>query len=118
MIKSILPLALAFLASQLAAQSQKELIRSFPISTTHLQIDIPNAQIDTLYWDKNYVRFHSKIQSQVPQATLDHLTLNGSFNYTTQVHQDKTIITLSKQPQLAYQLQITVYLPQSLKSTI
>jgi hypothetical protein len=118
MIKSISPLALAFLALNLAAQSQKELIRSFITTTTHVRIDIPNAQLDTLYWDKNYVRFHSKIRSQVPQATLDHLALNGAFNYTTQVSLDKTIITLSKQPQLAYQLQITVYLPQSLKSTI
>lgn len=59
MIKSILPLALAFLALGLAAQSQKELLLTLP-NAKSIEVKIPNAQLDTLYWEKPYPLDHNQ----------------------------------------------------------
>ena len=59
MIKSISPLALAFLALGLAAQSQKELLLTLP-NAKSIEVKIPNAQLDTLYWEKPYPLDHNQ----------------------------------------------------------
>ena len=112
MIKYILPLALTFLALSLVAQSQKELLLSIP-NAKSLEIKIPNAQLDTLYWEKPYPQIRTKITAQCSQTLLDNLVRAGVFQYTLTQEPTKTTVTLSKQPQLLYKIQLTLHLPKT-----
>jgi hypothetical protein len=112
MIKSILPLALTFLALGLAAQSQKELLLTLP-NAKSIEVKIPNAQLDTLYWEKPYPKITTKITAQCSQPTLDNLTRAGVFQYTLTPSNAATIVTLQRQPQLVYQLKVTLHLPKT-----
>jgi hypothetical protein len=117
MIKSILPLITTLLTSSLVAQSQKELVLTIP-NAQSLEIMIPNAQLDTIYWEKPYPKIHTKITAQCSQALLDNLVRAGVFQYTLTQEPTKTTVTQQRQPQLVYQLKITLHLPQTTKTAM
>lgn len=117
MIKYILPLITTLLASSLVAQSQKELVLTIP-SAQSLEIMIPNAQLDTIYWEKPYPKIHTKITAQCSQSLLDNLVRAGVFQYTLTHTDTKTTLTQQRQPQLLYKIQLTLHLPQTTKTAM
>lgn len=113
MIKTLtLTLTLALSWTSLAAQSQKELSLTLPLAQS-LEIQIPNVQCDTLYWEKPYPKIHTKIQAQCSQATLDNLIRAGVFQYTLTQTGTHTTVTLQRLPQLLYKIHLTLHLPKT-----
>ena len=105
----------------LFGQSEKTLIKTFPLNTTEIMFDF-DCEKSISVWDNDYVKIELTINSNMPQTTLESLLKTSRYNLESKVENGIQVIDLPKLNQLKIgnallveKLKIKVWIPDQSK---
>ena len=105
----------------LFGQSEKTLIKTFPLNTTEIMFDF-DCEKSISVWDNDYVKIELTINSNMPQTTLESLLKTSRYNLESKVENGIQVIDLPKLNQLKIgnvllveKLKIKVWIPEQSK---
>lgn len=105
----------------LFGQSEKTLIKTFPLNTTEIMFDF-DCEKSISVWDNDYVKIELTINSNTPQTTLESLLKTSRYNLESKVENGIQVIDLPKLNQLKIgnvllveKLKIKVWIPNQSK---
>lgn len=105
----------------LFGQSEKTLIKTFPLNTTEIMFDF-DCEKSISVWDNDYVKIELTINSNMPQTTLESLLKTSRYNLESKVENGIQVIDLPKLNQLKIgnvllveKLKIKVWIPNQSK---